>query len=531
MAVQSAKITALYCRLSVDDKADGESNSIKNQKEILAKYASDNGFKNTKFYVDDGTSGTVFNRPGLNAMVEDVNADKVGVVVIKDQSRIGRDVLEVGLLKRQFEQHNVRFIAANDGLDSANGFDMMSLFRDVFNEFFVADTSKKIRAVKRAKALQGKAVGKLPYGYRIDDSGDTSKWIPCEKTAPIVQEVFQLYVRGMCIAEICRSLTERNIPVPESHKSEKNIAGQWCFSTIWVMVENPVYIGRYTSHKITTVSYKNKKRVLQPEEDWIVIENHHPPLVDMETFEIAQRIRGGRKRYTKLGERSILNGLVYCYDCGSTLSYCKQGANGDVPNFICKKYRKADIYNNHKCTRHGIRVADLEKTVLGEIQDTVSFALEHEKKFAARVHKSANANTEKLIKSKTIECAKSEKRIAELDNIMRNIYEDHLIGKLSEKRFTTMLEGYETEQSGLTDKVETLRAELREPEATTANLESFMKMVRQYGVIEELSEETARAFIERVVVHGAVFATGTKRKKVSQEIEIYFTYIGRFEQE
>ena len=226
MATQNEKITALYCRLSVDDKADGESNSIKNQKETLAKYAEDHGFGNTRFFVDDGVSGTLFSRPGLNAMLEEVNADNVAVVIIKDQSRIGRDVLEVGLLKRNFEEHNVRFIAAQDNLDTANGFDIMSIFRDVFNEFYVADCSRKQRAAQRSNALKGRSCGKMPYGY-IENKDDRSIWIIDEEKAEVVREMFRLFVSGTGIAEICRIFSARGIPTPQPQRDKRSEPPTW----------------------------------------------------------------------------------------------------------------------------------------------------------------------------------------------------------------------------------------------------------------------------------------------------------------
>ena len=251
MAAQGERITALYCRLSVDDRAEGDSNSIINQKEILARYAKEHGFGNTVFFVDDGVSGTLFSRPGLNAMLAEVNADRVAVVITKDQSRIGRDVLEVGLLKRQFEEHSVRFIAAADGLDTAKGFDIMATFRDVFNEFFVADCSRKQRAACKIGAQQGKAGGRLPYGY-IEDSSDRSKWLIVEEKAAVVREMFRLYTSGMGVAEICRDFTARGIPVPqpESYKRSK----MWAVSGVCPMLEERAYIGTFTAQKTTTVT-------------------------------------------------------------------------------------------------------------------------------------------------------------------------------------------------------------------------------------------------------------------------------------
>jgi hypothetical protein len=258
------------------------------------------------------------------------------------------------------------------------------------------------------------------------------------------------------------------------------------------------------------------------------IENHHEPIIDMETWDTAQRLRGTRRKYNKHGEKSILSGLVYCNDCGATLSYCAPGVNGWTTNFICRTYRSSDAFNNRKCTRHGIRVSDIEKIVLLQIQSTVDYAKRNERKFAEKVYKSQNLDTEKQIKKKTAEVAKAEKRIGELDTIISRIYEDHISGKLSEGRFEKMLAGYETEQKKLNETVVTLKSDILELGKKSANLDSFMKLVAKVGDITELTEELARMFIEKVVVHEAVFKEGTKRAKVSQEVDVYFAYIGQF---
>jgi DNA invertase Pin-like site-specific DNA recombinase len=521
------KITALYCRLSAEDRGfetGGKSNSIINQKNILVKYAKDNGFTNTRFFIDDGISGTLFNRPGLNAMLEEVNNDNVAVVIIKDQSRIGRDVLEVGLLKRQFEEHNVRFIAAADGLDSAKGFDIMSIFRDGFYEFYVADCSRKVRAAKRAGALQGRVLGKVPYGYI--GSEDKTAWLVDEEAAAIVQEVFEKYTAGTGIVEICRDLTLRGVPRPEDRRKGEPMSAPWDVSYACRMIENPTYIGRYEMQKRTNVSYKNHTRVKRPPDEWVVIENHHPALVDIEIFEIAQRLRSGRRKRTKLGEKSILSGLVFCNDCNSSLSYCREGSQ--FPKFICSRYRNSNAMNEHKCTRHGIRVDNLEQIALLKIQETAALALDDEKTFTESVHKLSNSDSEKAIRLKTAEHKKAESRSVELNKIIKKIYEDRVSGVLGDDRFTKMLSEYETEQSQLAVMIKTLQAEIEEFKSKITDLQSFMNLVNRYGRISELSEETERAFIERIVVHEAVIKEGKKRVKESQQVDIHLAYIGMF---
>jgi len=329
MFAQTDKITALYCRLSRDDEQQGDSNSIVHQKEMLSKYAMERGFTNPRFFVDDGITGTVFNRPGLNAMLDEVKAGHVATVIIKDQSRIGRDVLEVGLMKRTFEENDVRFIAANDNLDSANGFDIMSIFRDVLNEWYVADTSKKIRAVKRSNALEGKCPGRPPYGYRAVN-GSNQEWEIDKEAAEIVKEIFTRIIAGDGPHIIGRDFDGRGIDTPMIHyrkvtgmpPTEKDTT--WYTYMISRIAENQAYIGRLVSQKYTTPSYKNHKHVVRPEEDWVVIEDHHEPLVDNETFEIVQKLRANRRRQTKRDEPpAILSGLIYCSDCNSKAPHRK----------------------------------------------------------------------------------------------------------------------------------------------------------------------------------------------------------------
>ncbi|MCL1904363.1 MAG: recombinase family protein [Oscillospiraceae bacterium] len=528
MALQSTKITALYCRLSKEDEQSGESNSISNQREMLAKYAADHSFTNTHFFVDDGVSGTAFDRPGLNSMLAEVKAGNVSIVIFKDQSRIGRDILEVGLLKRQFEEHNVRYIAAAEGHDSANGFDMMAVFRDVFNEWFVADTSKKIRTVLRSKALQGKATRRAPYGYRTSEN-DTSIWLVDEEAATVVRDIFNNFIEGMNPTEIGRDLYLRKILMPKYYFRQQNIDGKkeyiWSISSIIDILGNPVYIGTLTAQKHTTQSYKNKKRVVRPEEDWIVIEEHHPAIIDKEVFDIAQRLRQNRTRKRKNGEKTILGGLAFCADCGLPMSVSR--GNGYI-YMICSGYRKNGVLNERPCTRHGVPLSELETVVLNAIKVTVSLAKADKVKFAEIIHNSKNEATEKQIKANSMKLAKAHERITTLDKIIARTYEDYVEGKIGEERFAKMLDGFESEQSGLKATAESLQSEIDTLTQKAANLDGFMKLVEHYGEITELTPELARSFIDRVVVHEPIFSRRGSWIKDGQDIEVYLNYIGEF---
>jgi DNA invertase Pin-like site-specific DNA recombinase len=497
---------------------------------MLAKYAADHGFTNIRFYVDDGVSGTLFSRPGLNAMLEDVTNNRVAIVIFKDQSRIGRDVVEVGLLKRTFDEHNVRFIAAADGLDSINGFDIMSTFRDVINEYYVAESSKKVRAAKRTGALQGKALGKTPYGYKVGD--DKSEWIIDEYEADVVREIFKKVIAGDSYVSIARGFTERGILPPNVYRRrQKGIVGdyneEWHLTAISQLVDNPVYMGRYTAGKHTTPSYKNRTRVNLPEDEWIVIENHHPPIVSVEIFETAKRLRNARRRITKNNEKGLLSGLIFCADCNSKLSMV---TFKPYATYICSNYRTRGLWRDHSCTRHAVRKSEIEEIALTKIRETVALAIRNKDRFIKRVNKNTNKDTEKAIKVKTAELAKTQKRVAELDNIISRIYEDHVAGKLSAERFDKMLGGYEAKQSKLTALLAALQGEIATLESKAVNVQSFINLAERHGEITELTDTVAREFIERIVVHEAVrenpnFSGSPK----TQEIHVFLSYIGEFE--
>ena len=526
MAIHCEKITALYCRLSVDDRSDGESNSITNQKGMLTKYAKDNGFTNTQFFVDDGISGTMFSRPGLNSLLAEVQAGNVAVVIFKDQSRLGRDVVEVGLLKRQFEENNVRIIAAADGLDSANGFDIMSIFRDVINEYYVAEASKKIRAVKRANALQGKIMGIVPYGYNVNEDKSGLELDPV--ASEVVKEIFERFIEGTTPYQIAGELSLKGVLNPRQHKQNDCAEiKQWATKTIYSIIDNPTYIGRYTACKHTRPSYKTHKQIQRPEDEWIVIENHHPAIVSIGTFETAQRLRSTSRRTTKNGEKWPLSGLLYCKDCGAKLTISCQN---NFSYYVCVNYRGNIKYYPRKCTRHGIRREHIEQAALVKIREAVFHAVKDKDRFIERVNNNTNNDVAKTTKLKSAELTKAKHRINELDNIIRKLYEDNISGRISNERFDKFLVDYEKEQFELNKSVETLQAEVDELDIKIANAQSFIDIAERHSDITELTDEVARMFIERIIVHDGVWEIpGNFHSSRTQEIEIYLAFIGKYE--
>ncbi len=530
MAAQSGKITALYCRLSVDDRAEGESNSIANQKDILTHYAQQHGFNNTVFYIDDGITGTVFRRPGLDAMLEEVRTGNVAVVIFKDQSRLGRDVLEVGLLKREFENHGVRYIAANDNLDSAKGFDILSIFRDVFNEFYVSDTSAKIRAVKKAKAEKGIHASKPAYGYNIKED-DKSTMLIDEDAACHVREIFSRIVAGDGSTAIAKDFNARGIPSPRAYlliKKGRELGGvetRWFATKVSEIMKNPIYIGTFIAHRVTTVSYKNHTIIERPESEWVVMENHHPAIVDRESFEIVQNVLARRKKPTKLGDYGALHGLLFCADCQSPLRL-HQGKYHQ--HYICRNYANGASKYEKRCSRHGIRRQDVEELVLTNIQKTVAYAKGNRAAFMEEVRKISGEEGEKQLKSKLKEITKSERRLLDLDKIIKRVYEDNVIGRIDDEMANQLIDGYRHEKTALTTSLALLKAEVESINEQKANTESFFALVERHSDLSVLTAKLAREFIKKVSVHEAIRDRRDHLNVVSQEVEIDFNHIGKY---
>lgn len=542
---ENEKITALYERISQDDDFDGESNSIVHQKEILESYAKKNGFGNLMHFVDDGVSGTLFRRPGLDALLDEVRAGRVATVIIKDQSRIGRDVLEVGLLKRTFDEFNVRLIAANDNLDTANGFDIMSIFRDVFNEWFVADTSKKIRAVMKSKAQSGQHHNSLaPFGYK-PSTDDPCKWDVDETAAEIVREIYQMCIDGMGTSTIAKALRARNLDRPDVYRRKREGKpllqnkfpdNHWCASNIAKILSNCEYLGTAVTNKVRVKSYKDKTRIHLPVEEWTMFEDAHPQIIDQETFDVVQRIRDGRRRPTKLGDMGVLNGRLYCEDCGSKL-YIKRKANGSKAQYvyyICKQSRSnSDGFGN--CTPHSIRQEIIEQLVLADIQRVCALARDHEGDFIETAGRKAKKDNEKNLKKAKSEHAKAENRVRQLDDIINQIYEDKVSGELSAERFSKMLGKYEQEQTELTARMDDLLPLINKASEQTENIDRFLRLVKRFTEIKELTAEVVNEFIERIEVGETVMVNPRRfphwADEKRQNIRIVYNYIGAMPQE
>ena len=528
-------ITALYPRLSHEDELQGESNSISNQKRILETYAKQNGFTNLCWYTDDGYSGANFQRPGFQAMLADIEAGKVGTVIVKDMSRLGRNYLQVGMYTEMiFPQKGVRFIAINDGVDSAQGENDFAPLRNIFNEWLVRDTSKKIKAVKRSKGMSGKPITSKPvYGYLMDED---ENFIIDEEAAPVVKQIYQLCLAGNGPTKIARMLTEQQIPTPgtleyqrtgSTRRYHPGYECKWATNTVVHLLENREYTGCLVNFKTEKPSYKLKHSIENPPEKQAVFENHHEPIIDRETWERVQELRKQRKRPNRYDEVGLFSGILFCADCGSVMYQQRYQTDKRKQDcYICGSYKKRTA----DCTAHFIRTDLLTAGVLSNLRKVTSYAAKHEARFMKLFIEQNEDGDRRRNAAKKKELEAAEKRIAELSAIFKRLYEDSVTGRISDERFTELSADYEAEQKELKERAARLREELSKAQEATANAEKFMNVVRRHTTIEELTPTLLREFVEKIVVHESVALDGKRRGKLRrQEIEIYYSFVGKVE--
>ena len=528
-------ITALYPRLSHEDELQGESNSISNQKRILETYAKQNGFSNLRWYTDDGYSGANFQRPGFQAMLADIEAGKVGTVIVKDMSRLGRNYLQVGMYTEMiFPQKGVRFIAINDGVDSAQGENDFAPLRNIFNEWLVRDTSKKIKAVKRSKGMSGKPITSKPvYGYLMDED---ENFIIDEEAAPVVRQIYSLCLAGNGPTKIARMLTEQQIPTPgtleyrrtgSTRRYHPGYECKWATNTVVHLLENREYTGCLVNFKTEKPSYKLKHSIENPPEKQAVFENHHEPIIDRETWERVQELRKQRKRPNRYDEVGLFSGILFCADCGSVMYQQRYQTDKRKQDcYICGSYKKRTA----DCTAHFIRTDFLTAGVLSNLRKVTSYAAKHEARFMKLLIEQNEDGDRRRNAAKKKELEAAEKRIAELSAIFKRLYEDSVTGRISDERFTELSADYEAEQKELKERAARLREELSKAQEATANAEKFMNVVRRHTTIEELTPTLLREFVEKIVVHESVALDGKRRGKLRrQEIEIYYSFVGKVE--
>lgn len=526
------EITALYCRLSQDDKQEGDSNSIINQKKILKKYALDRGYTNIQFYIDDGVSGTTFNRAGFQSMIADVEAGKVKRVIVKDMSRLGRDYLQVGMYTEIFfPEHDVHFIAVNDGVDSNQEDNEFTPFRNIINEWYAKDTSKKIRAVKRSKGMAGEHIGSHPtYGY-MKNPENKKEWIIDEEAAEVVREIFRLCVGGYGPTRIAHILTERKILCPTYYALEKGGKPRtalpadkytWNGPVVAKILDRMDYLGHTVNFKTHVKSYKVHKTIYNSPDQWKVFEGTHEAIIDKETFEIVQKIRAGKRRPTRMGEMPMFSGLLYCADCGRKLSFHRKADEpAEKHHYLCENYRS----NTANCTMHYIRNVVVERIVLENLKEVIQYVSNYEDEFVQMIMDSDMRQRNRELAQKKKRLAEIQKRIGELDTIFQRIYEDNIIGKLSDERFMKMSKGYEDEQHTLQTEANEIQSELQQEEKKSVDVKRFLAIVKKYTDLTELTPEILREFIDKIIVHAPDKSSGRRL----QEIEIIYNHIGEFD--
>ena len=528
-------ITALYPRLSHEDELQGESNSISNQKRILETYAKQNGFTNLRWYTDDGYSGANFQRPGFQSMLADIEAGKVGTVIVKDMSRLGRNYLQVGMYTEMiFPQKGVRFIAINDGVDSAQGENDFAPLRNIFNEWLVRDTSKKIKAVKRSKGMSGKPITSKPvYGYLMDAD---ENFILDEEVAPVVRQIYSLCLAGNGPTKIARMLTEQQIPTPgtleyrrtgSTRRYHPGYECKWATNTVVHILENREYTGCLVNFKTEKPSYKVKHSIENPIEKQAIFENHHEPIIDRQTWERVQELRKQRKRPNRYDEVGLFSGLLFCGDCGSVMYQQRYQTDKRKQDcYICGSYKK----RTKDCTAHFIRTDYLTAGVVENLRRVTSYAAKHEARFMKQLIAQNEDGDRRRNNARKKELEAAEKRISELSAIFKRLYEDSVTGRISDERFSELSADYEAEQRELKDRAAALREELSRVREAAENAEKFMNIVRKHTTIEELTPTLLREFVEKIIVHEAVALDGKRHGKLRrQDIEIYYSFVGKID--
>lgn len=528
MTKQPDKITALYCRLSRDDEQDGLSGSIKNQQAILEKYAQENSFKNTRVFIDDGWSGTNFARPAFTEIMELAEKGRIGTLIVKDHSRLGRNRLIVGqLLEEGFDSLGVRYIAIMDNIDTAKGISDLVPMQDLFNEWHAKNTSQKVRNVFKSKGMSGAPLTtNPPYGY-LKDPENKNGWIVDEEASKTVRQIFAWCVDGLGPTQIAKRLKAAKVPTPTEHwgnigrncSKPPAVPYNWCSATVADILSKQEYCGDTVNFRSTTKSFKNKKKIERPPEEWQIFKNTHPAIVDREVFALVQELRKHRRRPTKSGIVSPFSGLLYCADCGEKLYYSvTNNYKREQAYFFCSSYRK----NSEVCSAHYIREKVVEQIVLESMQRILLNVQVFEKEFARKQMDCYTEDKKKLLAAKRRELGKVKKRIAEIDTLIQKIYEDNASGKLSDERYATLSLSYEEEQKTLKAAVPEMQAYLETETDKTESLQRFIQKVKQITELKALTPELIHEFMDKIVVYAPRYLDG---KRV-QLLDIYYSGVG-----
>ena len=542
MAVKKIKYTALYERLSRDDEMQGESNSIVNQKRYLEEYAQAQGFKNIRHFTDDGYSGTNFKRPGFQEMIAAIEAGEIDVVCVKDLSRFGRDYLKVGFYTEiMFPEKGVRFIAINNSVDSANPTENdFTPFLNIMNEWYAKDTSNKIRAIFRSRMQDGKRCsGAIPYGYRRDPE-DKNHLLIDEEAAKVVRRIYQMVIDGMGSQAIANQLTADNVLIPsayleqsehgESRNHSYHDPCRWNCTAVSYILDKQEYMGHTVLGKTICENFKAKERRKARPDELIIFENTHEPIIDAETWHLVQKLRRRTRRKLANGSYSHrLSGLVYCADCGKRLSYSSpqsqhrpDGKTYDADSsFRCPTYKS--MYG--ECTMHYIKSSTLDKLVDEAVRKIARYVLRNEQAFLEQVRVLTSADQKQTQSEDKKELVNIKKRIAELDNYIKRLYEGNASGKIPDRQFEKLMAQYDSEQQELEERVKEIEVSIHEIQQESENGQQFVRLVQKYRDLTEIDQTALNEFIDKVVVHEA---TGGRTADRSQQIDIYFNFIGQF---
>ena len=527
---QQIKITALYCRLSRDDEYSGDSVSIQTQKTLLSQYAKERGFTNCEYFVDDGYSGTNYNRPDFQRMLNLVEDERVGIVCVKDLSRLGRDYLQTGYYTEVvFPEHNVRFIAINDNVDSAAGDNEFAPFKNIINEWYARDSSRKVRSALRAQAQNGEYTGSFPpFGYRKDPV-NRHHLIPNEY-APLVRRMFQMALEGESCYHIAQKLEKEQIPTPRASlmaaygkygtpEREKH-PNKWDKSTVRGILRNPIYLGNLVSQKTQKKSFKDKRIVHRPEEEWLIVEGTHEALVDQATFDTVQQRLQVKQPAPTVSPENILRGLMFCGGCNTRMAFSSATGRKSCGHYCCSKHRR---YGGKECSSHYISAKQIKAVLLEDIQRHASLAAEDKEKYIAHLMRLSEREWDGEKASITKEAEQCQRRISELDILLKRLYEDNVFGRISDERFASLSADYEAESRNLKDRYNEIQVLLASYARQSHDAKEFAALVEQYTDITELTEEFLHTLIEKVVVHEKEIIDG----ETMMRIDIYYRFIGK----
>ena len=525
---------ALYCRLSVDDGNIGGSVSIETQKSLLEQYCKDHKITDYKFYCDDGCSGTNFDRPSFKKMLSDIDEGKINLVIVKDLSRFGRNYVEAGMYVQRFTDSNIRFIAADDNYDSlVNSDDLLFPIKNVVNEMYARDVSKKTKAAKKAKARDGQFIGsKAPFGYKIDPN-DRHHLIVDEPAAQVVKRIFRLASEGVGYNKMAKIFREEKVLTPIAYFNLNNPdyfksdywrkEFDWHVTSIRAILNNEVYLGKLVYGKQRNKSMKSKEKVRNPKEDWIVVENCHEPIITQELWDTVHKILNAKHRPAKAGEVQMFAGLLYCSDCGHCLTYSqKQRKDGSYHGaYSCWMYK---THGKEYCASHYITFDTIYELVLIDIQRNLFQYRKNTDKFKSILSRKYQSDSQKQAEQITLEYEQKQKRCEELDKIISRLYEDNVLGRIGDERYESMSQSYELEQVEIKKALPILKSKIDELKRQSDCADNFINVIKKYTIIDKLDAAILNELIDKIVVHHKEQA---EDGRTFQQIEIYYRFVGK----